>query len=157
MSSFSHLDESGKPRMVDVGDKAISRRTATARGQVVFEPEQWDALQAGGFATKKGSVIDIAVIAGIQGVKQCATLIPLCHPLPVTGVNVNIQPGDHMLEITCTVKVDGKTGVEMEALTGVTIAALTVYDMCKAFGHGMRIEGGTLIQKTGGKSDVHRG
>ena len=80
MSSFSHLDESGKPRMVDVGDKAISRRTATARGQVVFEPEQWDALQAGGFATKKGSVIDIAVIAAIQGVKQCATLIPLCHP-----------------------------------------------------------------------------
>lgn len=157
MSSFSHLDESGKPRMVDVGDKAISRRAATARGQVVFEPKQWKALQAGGFATKKGSVIDIAVIAGIQGVKQCAALIPLCHPVPVTGVDVNIQPGDHVLEITCSVKVDGKTGVEMEALTGVTTAALTVYDMCKAFGHGMRIEGVTLIEKTGGKSDVHRG
>ena len=157
MSSFSHLDESGKPRMVDVGDKAVTRRTATACGTVVFEPDMWEALQAGGFATKKGSVMDIAVIAGIQGVKQCAQLIPLCHPLPVTGVDVQITPKDHQLVITCTVKVDGKTGVEMEALTGVTTAALTVYDMCKAFGHGMHIEGVALLEKTGGKSDLHRG
>ena len=143
--------------MVDVGDKVITQRTATASGKVVFEPEQWQALQAGGFATKKGSVVDISVIAGIQGVKQCATLIPLCHPLPVSGIDVQIEPGDHVLDISCTVKVEGKTGVEMEALTGVTAAALTVYDMCKAFGYGMRIEGVTLIEKTGGKSDVHRG
>ena len=142
--------------MVDVGDKTVTRRTATAKGAVIFESDQWEALKKAGFATKKGAIIDTAVLAGIQGVKQCSQLIPLCHPLPVTGVKVTVEPGDQLLEITCSVKVDGKTGVEMEALTGVSVAALTVYDMCKALGHGMRLDSIRLIEKTGGKSDVHQ-
>jgi cyclic pyranopterin phosphate synthase len=148
---LSHLDESGAARMVDVTDKADTAREAVAEGFVEMAPETLRLIVEGGMP--KGDVIAVARIAGIMAAKQTSTLIPMCHPLPVTGVKVDIAPGgESRLRIEATVKTAGKTGVEMEALTAVSVAALTVYDMCKAVDRGMRIEGTRLLEKRGGKS-----
>jgi len=151
MAELSHLDERGAARMVDVSEKAETDRTATAEALVLMQPETLALIQSGGIA--KGDVFATARIAGIMAAKKTPELIPLCHPLPVTGVTVELAPADATtLRIEATVKTTGKTGVEMEALTAASIAALTVYDMCKAVEKGIRIEGIRLLEKHGGKS-----
>ena len=148
---LSHLDATGAARMVDVSEKADTAREAIAEGFVVMLPETLALIQAGGLP--KGDVIAVARIAGIMAAKRTSDLIPMCHPLPVTGVTVDLAPAaDGRLRIQAKVKTTGKTGVEMEALTSVSVAALTVYDMCKAVDRGMRIEGVRLLEKRGGKS-----
>lgn len=148
---LSHLDEQGAARMVDVSAKAETAREAVAEGYVVMRPETLALVQEGGLP--KGDVIAVARVAGIMGAKQTSALVPLCHPLPITGVTLDLVPaGDDRLRITARVKTTGKTGVEMEALTAVAVAALTIYDMCKAVDRGMRIEGVRLLEKRGGKS-----
>lgn len=154
---FSHLDPVGNPTMVDVSNKAITQRLATAQSTLVLSPEIMDQLQNEEIHTKKGPVFQTAILAGIMAVKKTSELIPLCHPLPVTKCSVDISINENReVIITSTVKVDGKTGVEMEALTGATVAALTIYDMCKGFSHDILIKETKLIKKTGGKSDFER-
>jgi cyclic pyranopterin phosphate synthase len=141
--------------MVDVSAKADSAREAVAEGLVVMEAATLALIQQGGLP--KGDVIAVARVAGIMAAKQTSALIPMCHPLPITGVTVDLEPaGATRLRIRATVKTTGKTGVEMEALTAVSLAALTVYDMCKAVDRGMRIEGVRLLEKRGGKSGEWR-
>ena len=153
---LTHLDATGRPAMVDVSDKGITKRTATATAEVVLGEEILQLLTAADFATKKGSVAQTAIIAATMAVKQTWSVIPLCHPLPIQGCTVQIEPeGGASLRVHCTVSTEGKTGVEMEALHGASVAALTVYDMCKAMSHAIRIEGLRLIEKRGGKSDYH--
>jgi cyclic pyranopterin phosphate synthase len=148
---LSHLDEHGAARMVDVSAKDDTAREAIAEGCVVMRPETLALIQQGGIP--KGDVIAVARVAGIMAAKRTSDLVPMCHPLPITGVAVDLAPeGDGRLRITARVKTTGKTGVEMEALTAVSVAALTVYDMCKAVEKGMRIEGIRLLEKVGGKS-----
>jgi cyclic pyranopterin phosphate synthase len=148
---LSHLDASGAARMVDVSAKADTDRIATAEAVVRMARETLALIQSGG--VPKGDVIATARIAGIMAAKRTPDLIPLCHPLAITGVTVDLEPdGDDALRIEATVKTTGKTGVEMEALTAATVAALTVYDMCKAVEKGMRIESVQLLEKRGGKS-----
>jgi len=148
---LSHLDAAGAARMVDVSDKSETARTATAEAIVRMRPETLALIQQGGMP--KGDVLATARIAGIMAAKRTPDLIPLCHPLAITGVTLDLEPsGDDALVIRATVKTTGKTGVEMEALTAASIAALTVYDMCKAVEKGMRIESVRLIEKHGGKS-----
>ena len=152
---LSHLDATGAARMVDVSAKADTTREAVAEGFVVMLPATLALIQQGGLP--KGDVIAVARIAGIMGAKRTSDLIPMCHPLPVTGVTVDLEAaGDDRLRIQARVKTPGKTGVEMEALTSVTVAALTVYDMCKAVDRGIRIEGVRLLEKRGGKSGEWR-
>lgn len=153
---LSHIDEAGNASMVDVSEKSISERTAMATGKVFFPVDVFAKLSSDDFLGKKGSIIQTAVIAGIQGVKKTSELIPLCHQINLTKINVDIQPQKGGLKISCTVKCNGKTGVEMEALTGVSVAALTVYDMCKALSHDIKISEIQLDQKTGGKNDFNR-
>jgi cyclic pyranopterin phosphate synthase len=154
--SLSHLDEHGRARMVDVGAKAETARVATARGRVRMQPETLALVLAGGVA--KGDVIAVARIAGIMAAKRTGDLIPLCHPLPITSVDVEITPDEaaSALEIEATARIVGKTGVEMEALTAVSVAALTIYDMCKAVDRGMIVDGVRLVHKAGGKSGEYR-
>jgi cyclic pyranopterin phosphate synthase len=141
--------------MVDVSAKADTAREAVAEGFVVMQPATLALIQEGGLP--KGDVLAVARIAGIMGAKRTSDLIPMCHPLPITGVTVDLAPaGADRLRITATVKTTGKTGVEMEALTAAGLAALTVYDMCKAVDRGMRIEGIRLLEKRGGKSGEWR-
>lgn len=148
---LSHLDASGAARMVDVSAKAETARVATAEAMVRMKPETLALIQSGGMP--KGDVIAAARIAGIMASKRTPNLIPLCHPLPITGATVEIvASGTDRLRITATVKTTGKTGVEMEALTAASVAALTVYDMCKAVEKGMVIESIRLLEKSGGKS-----
>jgi cyclic pyranopterin phosphate synthase len=152
---LSHLDASGAARMVDVSDKADTTREAMAEGYVVMQPATLALIQQGGMP--KGDVIAVARVAGIMGAKSTSALIPMCHPLPITGVTLDIAPeGADRLRIAARVKTTGKTGVEMEALTAVSIAALAIYDMCKAVDRGMRIEGVRLLEKRGGKSGEWR-
>ncbi|MEP6872282.1 MAG: cyclic pyranopterin monophosphate synthase MoaC [Anaerolineaceae bacterium] len=152
---LSHLDATGAARMVDVSEKADTTREATAEGFVVMLPSTLALIQDDGLP--KGDVIAVARIAGIMAAKRTSDLIPMCHPLPVTGVTVDLEPtGNDCLRIQARVKTTGKTGVEMEALTSVTVAALTVYDMCKAVDRGIRIEGVRLLEKRGGKSGEWR-
>lgn len=152
---LSHLDAAGAARMVDVSDKADTTREAVAEGFVVMLPSTLALIQEGGLP--KGDVIAVARIAGIMAAKRTSDLIPMCHPLPVTGVTVDLEPtGIDRLRIRAKVKTAGKTGVEMEALTSVAVAALTVYDMCKAVDRGIRIEGVRLLEKRGGKSGEWR-
>ncbi|MBI2767224.1 MAG: cyclic pyranopterin monophosphate synthase MoaC [Chloroflexi bacterium] len=152
---LSHLDASGAARMVDVSGKDDTAREAVAEGYVVMEPATLALIQQGGIP--KGDVIAVARVAGIMGAKSTSALIPMCHPLPITGVTVDIAPQNTgRLRITARVNTTGKTGVEMEALTAVGIAALTIYDMCKAVDRGMRIEGVRLLEKRGGKSGEWR-
>jgi cyclic pyranopterin phosphate synthase len=152
---LSHLDARGAARMVDVSEKAETARTATAEALVRMQPATLALILEGGLP--KGDVIATARIAGIMAAKRTPDLIPLCHPLPITGVTLDIEPaGEDTLAIRATVKTTGKTGVEMEALTAASVAALTVYDMCKAVEKGMRIEHVRLLEKLGGKSGAWR-
>ncbi len=153
--SFSHLDERGNPSMVDVGDKAVTVRTARARGIVAISKAALVHLENDEIHTKKGPVFQTAILAGILAAKKTSDLIPLCHPLPLEKIGIEIHLNEAKeAVIDCTVRVTAKTGVEMEALTGASVAALTIYDMCKAFGHDMEIRSVRLLEKTGGKSDV---
>lgn len=155
---FTHLKPDGMPRMVDVGNKAVTHRSATARGSIALPLKLSDELSRGDdLVTKKGSVIHTAIIAGTQAVKRTSDLIPFCHPLPIEGVEFNHRFLDERtLEMTCTVNLFHKTGVEMEALTGVSVALLTVYDMCKSAGQDMKIQNIEVVRKTGGKSDIEK-
>lgn len=153
---LSHIDESGNATMVDVSQKLASVRTAIASGLIKFPTAVFKSLSDQDFVGKKGSIVQTAVIAGIQGVKKTAELIPLCHQINLSKINVEIEPVTDAFQITCTVKCTEKTGVEMEALTGVSIAALTIYDMCKALSQDIVISAIQLEQKTGGKNDFQR-
>jgi len=151
---FSHLDAQGNPTMVDVGSKNISRRTATARSIVVLNDEILSHFEGDDIKTKKGPVFQTAIIAGVMAAKQTSNLIPLCHPLPLDNCKMKIELNDQReVVIECTASVSAKTGVEMEALTGASVAALTIYDMCKAFSHHIVIKETRLLEKTGGKQD----
>jgi cyclic pyranopterin phosphate synthase len=149
---LSHLDGSGRPRMVDITAKADTVRQAIAKGSIRMKPETLALIQAGRVA--KGDVLSVAQVAGVMAAKKTHELIPLCHPLLLTDIDVQLEPDEKesALRITASVRTTGKTGVEMEALTAVVVAALTVYDMCKAVDRGMRIEGVRLARKSGGKS-----
>ena len=149
---LTHIDESGKASMVDVGWKPDTERVAVARGAITMQPETLELIKTNNF--KKGDVLGVARVAGIMGAKNTSQLIPLCHPLPLTQVAVDFELDDDnsAVNITATAKTTGKTGVEMEALTAVSVAALTIYDMCKSVDRAMRIEGVRLVKKTGGKS-----
>lgn len=140
--------------MVNVIDKRITKRRAVARANMFLGKEIVNLLNGSEIHTKKGPVFQTAIIAGVQAVKKTSDLIPMCHPLPLDGIDIDIQfLNEEAIKILCTVEMEGKTGVEMEALTGASIAALTVYDMCKAFSHNIEIQETRLIKKTGGKSD----
>jgi cyclic pyranopterin phosphate synthase len=153
--ALSHLDEKGAARMVDVSAKDDTERVAVAEGFVTMEPATLALIVEGGLP--KGDVLAVARVAGIMAAKRTSELIPMCHPLPVTGVTVDLEPaGSDRLRIVATVKTTGKTGVEMEALTAVSVAGLTVYDMCKAVDRGMRVDGVRLLEKRGGKSGEWR-
>ena len=157
MNDFSHIDKNGKPLMVDVSEKKLSQRTATARSIVVLPEEVLDKLMNGDIQTKKGAVFQTAIIAGIMAAKKTGELIPLCHPLGLDNCNIDIRLNNHdEVVIDCTASIEAKTGVEMEALVGASIAALTVYDMCKAFSHDIVIKETALMKKTGGKKDFER-
>lgn len=151
---LSHITD-GKPEMVDVGHKNISRRSARAQAVVRFPESVFDTLDAGGFNSAKGAILHTANIAGVMAVKKTADLIPLCHPLSISKCHVHFEPSRPELRIICEVVLDGKTGVEMEALTGASVAALTVYDMCKALSHSITISEVKLLEKRGGKSDFN--
>jgi cyclic pyranopterin monophosphate synthase len=149
---FTHLDERGRPRMVDVGEKAVTRREAVAEGRIRMAAETLAAIVGG--EVPKGNVLTVAQLAGIMGAKRTAELIPLCHPLPLTLVEVELSPDEALpgVRAVATARVEGKTGVEMEALTAVSVALLTVYDMCKGRDRGMVVEGVRLLRKEGGRS-----
>ena len=147
---FTHVDEAGAARMVDVADKAVTARTATARGRLTVSPEVVGLLRGAG--VPKGDALGVARIAGILGAKKVPDLIPLCHPIALAGVKVDLVVGDDAVEITAVTKTADRTGVEMEALTAVSIAALTVYDMVKAVDKSMHITDIRLVHKSGGKS-----
>src|SRR5436305_10013337 len=157
MKDFTHIDEKGKATMVDVSEKNISRRTAVARSIVVLPDEVFAKLNDGDIQTKKGSVFQTAIIAGIMAAKKTGDLIPLCHPLGLDNCNITIGLNEmHEVIIDCTASITAKTGVEMEALVGASIAALTVYDMCKALSHDIVIRETKLMEKTGGRRDFKR-
>jgi cyclic pyranopterin phosphate synthase len=152
MGKLTHFNAQGQAHMVDVGDKAITRRVAVAEGRIHMHADTLKLIVEGGH--KKGDVLGIARIAGIMAAKKTADLIPLCHPLSLTHVDVELQPEIHNNAIHCivTTETDGKTGVEMEALTAVQVSLLTIYDMCKAVDRGMRMTDIQLLKKSGGKS-----
>jgi len=154
MGALTHFDEAGNAVMVDVSAKDVTARVAVAEGRVVMAPATLAAIRDRAIA--KGDVLAVARLAGIMAAKRTAELIPLCHPLPLSSVALALEPeGDDTVRITATVKVTGRTGVEMEALTAVSVAALTVYDMCKAIDRAMRIEGIRLAHKSGGRSGTY--
>lgn len=154
---LTHVDATGRPAMVDVTDKAITARQATAVTNVVFPKAVAKQLIKSDMATKKGAIIDTAIIAGTMAVKRTDELIPFCHALPIDGIKILIDWHDsERLRISCTVKTQHRTGVEMEALMGASIAALTIYDMCKALSHDIEIGPTHLIEKSGGKKNVSR-
>ncbi|HQT78073.1 MAG: cyclic pyranopterin monophosphate synthase MoaC [Rhodospirillales bacterium 20-64-7] len=152
MSGFTHFDQAGNAAMVDVSDKPSTARSATARARVVMQAATLAMIQEG--TAKKGDVLGVARLAGIMGAKRTADLIPLCHPLPISAVTVDLvaDPSGPGVEIIATVRTTGQTGVEMEALTAASVAALTVYDMCKAVDRSMRVDGLRVTHKAGGKS-----
>ncbi len=149
MNTLTHIDAAGHARMVDVSGKAETARQATAKGRVAMRPETLALIAAG--AAKKGDVLAVARLAGIMAAKRTADLIPLCHPLPIDAVTVELEMTQHAVEIAATIRTTGRTGVEMEALTAVSVAALTVYDMVKAVDRGMTIEAIRVVEKSGGK------
>ena len=158
MPQLSHIDAKGLPRMVDVAAKPVTARRATAQAIVRFPAQVARALRDGGMRAKKGPVIDTAIIAGTMAVKRTHELIPFCHPLAIERCDFSIVfESPTVLNIQCEVAITHKTGVEMEALTGATVAALTVYDMCKALSHEIVIAEIRLLEKSGGKRKVHRG
>ena len=151
MSDLTHFDSSGNTRMVDVGDKTESRRAARASGLVHMKPETLDLIKRGDLA--KGDVLGVARVAGVMAAKRTADLIPMCHPIPIDGVTVDFEfIDDRSIQISVTVKTTGKTGVEMEALTSVSVAGLTIYDMCKSVDRGIMVTDIQLEEKSGGKS-----
>ena len=152
MKEFTHLDEHGRAKMVDVTEKEVTQREARAQGTVLMSQETFQRIMAGGIA--KGDVLGVAKVAGIMGAKRTADLIPMCHPLDITSVEITFNPLEkkHCIEIEAQVKLKGQTGVEMEALTAVATAALTIYDMCKAVDREMVITDIHLVEKKGGKS-----
>jgi cyclic pyranopterin phosphate synthase len=156
--TFTHIDPvTGRPGMVDVGDKMVTKRIAIAQSIVVLPDSIMKEFSGGDIQTKKGPVFQTAVIAGTMAVKKTSDLIPLCHPLPIENCKIEIEVrGKSEVAISCTVSVTSKTGVEMEALTGASVAALTIYDMCKALSHDILIKETWLLEKTGGKSDFRR-
>ena len=157
MASFTHIDEKGRVRMVDVTEKSPTVRQATARGIVSMQPETFDKIQ--NQSVKKGNVLETARIAGIMGAKKTADLIPMCHPLNITHVQIDFYPdaSSHSIRIEASVRIKDQTGVEMEALTAVSMAALTIYDMCKSYDREMMISDICLLHKSGGKSGIfHR-
>jgi cyclic pyranopterin monophosphate synthase len=149
--SFTHLDADQHPTMVDVSGKAATKRTATAEARVHFPPDVAQALRSNGLRSAKGPVFDTAIVAGVMGAKRTHELIPFCHPLAIENCKIAIDLQGDVAVISCTVSVHHKTGVEMEALTGASVAALTVYDMCKALSHGIVIGDVRLLAKDGGK------
>ena len=154
---FTHLDAAGNPNMVDVGGKKVSRRLARARSIVVLDDIIMDQLQKEEIHTKKGPVFQTAILAGIMAAKKTGELIPLCHPIGLDNCHIAIQVNDaREVVIDCTATLTAKTGVEMEALVGASLAALTIYDMCKAFSHNIVIKETKLMEKTGGKRDFKR-
>ena len=155
MGKFSHIDDKNKPKMVNVIDKKITKRRAVARAKMFLGKGIVNLLDNEEINTKKGPVFQTAIIAGIQAVKRTAELIPMCHPLLLDGISIDIDfLDDEHIAIQCSVEMEGKTGVEMEALSGASIAALTIYDMCKALSQKMIIKDIKLVEKTGGKSDI---
>jgi cyclic pyranopterin phosphate synthase len=152
MDTFSHLDEEGRVRMVDVSDKPATAREAVAQGVITMQPETFNLIRDQ--KVKKGNVLETARIAGVMAAKRTAALIPMCHPLAITHVKVDFfsQPETHSIRIEATVRVVAQTGVEMEALTAVSVAALTIYDMCKSYDRAMTISDVHLLRKSGGKS-----
>tara|TARA_B110000908_G_scaffold116806_1_gene136906 strand:+ start:129 stop:605 length:477 start_codon:yes stop_codon:yes gene_type:complete len=155
MSDFSHLNKKGNPKMVNVSDKKITKRTAIAKASMFLGATIISHFKNEELITKKGPVFQTAIIAGIQGVKKTSELIPMCHPLLINGVDIDIQIVDsENIEVFCEVSIEGRTGVEMEALTGVNITCLTIYDMCKSIHQKMVIKEIKLVEKTGGKSDI---
>ncbi len=157
MNKLTHLDADNNPSMVDVGEKKITRRTAKARAIVVLNDEILQYLDKGDIRTKKGAVFQTAIIAGVMASKKTGELIPLCHPLGLENCQVDIYLNEKKeVIVDCTASLTAKTGVEMEALTGASIAALTIYDMCKAMSHDIVIKEIKLMEKTGGKRDFKR-
>ncbi len=156
MTSLTHFNQSGEAHMVDVGDKAITQRVAVTEGFIEMKPETLELIKAG--THKKGDVLGIARVAGIMATKRTADLIPLCHPVPVTHVEIQLNCDTAMSRVHCVAKVKttAQTGVEMEALTATQVALLTIYDMCKAVDRGMVIKSVQLLEKQGGKSGVWR-
>lgn len=156
MTEFTHIDEAGRVRMVDVSDKPITDRTAAAEGRVRMNPETFDRIIAG--RVKKGNVLETARIAGIMAAKRTDSLIPMCHPVPLSFISIDFDPEAESTSflITAIARTADRTGVEMEALTAVSTAALTLYDMCKSHDRSMVISGIRLMEKTGGKSGVYR-
>jgi cyclic pyranopterin monophosphate synthase len=155
MSNFTHIDAANRPTMVDVGDKVVTKRVATAQSRVRFPAEVAQALRTQGFSTSKGPVFQTAIIAGVMAAKRTHELIPFCHPLGLENCKVTIDMDGDDAVIGCTASVQGKTGVEMEALTGASIAALTIYDMCKALSHEIEIGPTRLLSKSGGRSGTY--
>ncbi len=158
MSKLSHINNKGNPKMVTISDKKITKRTAVAKATMFLGKELISYFTNDELITKKGPVFQTAIIAGIQGVKKTSELIPMCHPLLINGVDIDISVIDHEnIEVFCKVVIEGKTGVEMEALTGVNITCLTIYDMCKSISQKVVIKDIQLLEKTGGKSDIKNG
>jgi len=150
LTGFTHFDAAGNAAMVDVSAKPVTDRSATARARVAMRPETAAMIREG--TARKGDVLGVARIAGIMAAKRTAELIPLCHPLPISAVTLDLSVADNAVEIAATVRTTGQTGVEMEALTAASVAALTIYDMCKSVDRGMRVEALRLTHKAGGKS-----
>ncbi|RSC94920.1 cyclic pyranopterin monophosphate synthase MoaC [Tenacibaculum singaporense] len=158
MSNFSHINEQNQPKMVNVSDKKITKRTAIAKATMFLGSEIVSHFSNDELITKKGPVFQTAIIAGIQAVKKTSDIIPMCHPLLINGVDIDINIiDDEHIEVFCKVTIEGKTGVEMEALTGASATCLTIYDMCKAISQKMVIQEVKLVEKTGGKSDIKNG
>ena len=155
MNNFTHINEQNQPKMVNVSDKKITKRTAIAKANMFLGSEIINHFNNDELITKKGPVFQTAIIAGIQAVKKTSDIIPMCHPLLINGVDIDIKITDNEhIEVFCKVTIEGKTGVEMEALTGVSATCLTIYDMCKAISQKMVIQEIKLVEKTGGKSDI---
>jgi len=158
VSNFSHINEQNQPKMVNVSDKKITKRTAIAKATMLLGSEIVSHFTNDELITKKGPVFQTAIIAGIQAVKKTSDIIPMCHPLLINGVDIDINiVDDEHVEVFCKVTIEGKTGVEMEALTGASATCLTIYDMCKAISQKMVIKEIKLVEKTGGKSDIKNG
>jgi cyclic pyranopterin phosphate synthase len=153
---FTHLDDKDNPQIVDVSGKQVTLRTAHARTVMTLPPEVAEALEGNEIRTKKGPVFQTAIIAGVMASKKTSELIPLCHPIPLEDCKIDIMAEGNQVIIDCRTKTHDKTGIEMEALTGATVAALTVYDMCKGMSHDIVIGQTRLISKTGGKRDFTR-
>lgn len=156
MKKFSHVDSKGRPGMVDVAEKAVTLRTARAEAEIILPIAVRNLLARGDVQSKKGPVFQTAMLAGTMAAKRTSELIPLCHPLALEGCTISIVLKGRIARVTCDARIHHKTGIEMEALTGATVAALTIYDMCKAVSHDIEIRSIRLVEKTGGKSSFRR-